>query len=313
MPTGACGINCDVCKLNLLDVCSSCGSGKSAEARNKLEAQKRIFGGTCSILECACMNNLEYCLRDCNSFPCDNFSLGPYPFSQGFLSMQERRRHQKPPALTPNKVTVTVPPEYWDDLQEKDIFTLCNFTLADPNPSGGLVFRFLNEDVLVDIGNRCLKRLTDGQWEKTDDPLLELVTLVYLNNVNCLHPLGRDIVSSKDLREAHFFQGPHELKTAPLLERYGNDPDGFRKAAEHLGGKAMDMADVSYMLLPFPRVPLYYLIWRGDREFKPRISVLFDRSIEQYFPADAIWGLVNLVSLLLLKGPDEIAARIYAV
>jgi hypothetical protein len=64
----------------------------------------------------------------------------------------------------------------------------------------------------------------------------------------------------------------------------------------------MEMADSAYRLLPFPRVPLYYLFWQGDEEFAPRISVLFDRSIQEYFAASAIWGLVNRVSTALIKG-----------
>lgn len=308
MPTGACGINCDVCKLRLLGTCSTCGSGKSIEARKKLDAQKRIFGAGCPVLECACMNNLEYCMRDCSLFPCENFRLGPYPFSRSFLDMQARRLRERPPAFTPNKTLIKVPPEYWDNLRERDINMLCNFTLADPHPPDspgshtGLVFHFLKENVLADIENRCLKRFSNNQWEKTDDPLLELITLVYLNNVKSFHPLNKDIISTEDLKEGHFFKGPHKLKTEPLLERYGNDLHGFRSAAENLEGKAVDMADAAYMLLPFPRVPLYYLLWKGDEEFKPRISILFDRSIEDYFEADAIWGLVNMVSLELLRG-----------
>ena len=121
MPTGACGINCDVCQLNLLGTCSSCGSGRSLEAELKLEAQQRLFGDTCPILACAKMNQVEYCLRDCHQFPCDNFTRGPYPFSQGFLQMQQRRRTQPPPAFAPDKSPVEVPAHFWDDLQKKDL------------------------------------------------------------------------------------------------------------------------------------------------------------------------------------------------
>ncbi len=268
MPTGACGINCDVCKLRLLDVCSSCGHGNSLEAWKKLEAQKRIFGTTCAILACACMNNLEYCTRDCDSFPCDNFRVGPYPFSEGFLNMQERRRQQKTQALMPDANQIRVPLEYWDELKKRDINTLCNFTLATPHPPQGLVFHFLQKNVQVDMENHCLKCLNSmDQWEETDASLLELVTLVYLNTVNAFQPLSRDIVGAKDLREGHFFKGPHELKVAPLLDRYGNDAEGFKKAAEYLEGEPLDMADVAYKFLPFPRIPLYYLLWEGDEEF----------------------------------------------
>jgi hypothetical protein len=94
------------------------------------------------------------------------------------------------------------------------------------------------------------------------------------------------------------------------LERYAHDVVGFETAAHYYEGQALDMADTSYRLLPFPRVPLYYLLWKGDDEFDPEISVLFDRSIEDYFSASAIWGLVNLVSFALLKGPRRNMAEI---
>lgn len=301
MPTGACGINCDVCKLKLLEICSSCGHGKSLDAEKKLEAQKRILGGTCPILSCAQMNRIEYCMRDCNSFPCYNFFMGPYPFSQGFLNMQERRRQEKPPAFTPNKTPIEVPPEYWEKLRTRNITTLCNLTLAELHPTGAFVFRSLGTDVLVDRESCCIKRLKGGRWEISDDPLFELITLLYLINVESFYPFGKDIVGPRDLKEAHYFKDHHTLNLSPLLERYGNDLQGFKKAAENLEGRPIDMADVAYMLLPFPRVPLYYLFWEGDEEFPARISVLFDRSIEEIFSASAIWMLVRFVSMVLLK------------
>jgi hypothetical protein len=302
MPTGACGINCDVCKLNLLGTCSSCGSGTSLEAEKKLAAQQRLLGSTCSILACANMNQLEFCMRDCHQFPCGNFRTGPYPFSQGYLNMQERRLKAKPPAYAPDGSRVSVDAVYWDDLLKRDINELCNFTLFERDASGNLKFSFLNENILVDFNDRCLKRKADGDWLKTEDPLLELVTVLYLVNVNGLYPMDRDIVGVKDLKEAHFFQGPHVLRTEPLVRRYGMDLAGFSRTAEHREGKRRDMADIAYRLLPFPRVPLYYLLWEGDDEFEPRVTVLVDRPVENVLAADAIWALINRVTTALLEG-----------
>lgn len=306
MPTGACGISCDVCKLNLLGTCSSCGPGTSLEAEKKLAAQRRLLGSPCSILACANLNQLEYCMRDCHQFPCDNFRNGPYPFSQGFLNMQARRLKEKPPAYAPDGSRVTVDAAYWDALRKRDISALCNFTLFKSDASGHLKFRFLNENILVDLDGRCLKRKADGDWTETEDPLLELVTVLYLMNVNGLYPMHRDIVGVKDLKEAHFFQGPHALRTEPLVRRYGTDLAGFSRAAEYLEGQPRDMADMAYRLLPFPRVPVYYLLWQADDEFEPRVTVLLDRSIENVLAADAIWALINRVTTALLAGPGRI-------
>jgi len=305
MPTGACGINCEVCKLNLLGTCSSCGPGTSLEAEKKLAAQQRLLGSTCSILACANMNQLEFCMRDCNQFPCDNFRTGPYPFSQGFLNMQQRRLKEKPPAFAPDGSRVTVDPAYWDELLKRNIDTLCNFTLLEKDSSARLRFHFLNEDIVVDLGERCLKRMENDRWSQTDDPLLELVTVLYLTNVNRLYPIDKDIVGVKDLKEGHFFQGPHALRTEPLIRRYGTDLNGFSQAAEHLEGQARDMADSAYRLLPFPRIPMYYLLWQGDEEFNPRVSVLLDRTVENVLAADAIWALINRVTTALLVGDGK--------
>ncbi len=302
MPTGACGVNCDACLLRLTGACSTCGPGASREAGLKIEAQGRILGAPCPILACARLNRIAFCLRDCAAFPCGNFSAGPYPFSRGFIAMQERRRRQLPPAYAPDGSHLKVDGFFWDRLQKTDLNQLCARTQFAPTAEGGLVFRFLNEDVMVDLNDRCLKRLEGGGWQRTEDPLLELATVLYLINVQDVYPLGRDLVGPRDLKEGHFFQGPHELRTAPLIERYGRDIEGFRQAAGRLDGEPVEMADAACRLKPFPRVPLYFLLWEGDEEFPARMSVLLDRSVEEFLAADAIWGLINRVSTALLTG-----------
>ena len=117
--------------------------------------------------------------------------------------------------------------------------------------------------------------------------------------------MGKDIVGVKDLKEAHFFQGPHALRTDPLLKRYGGDLEGFKRAAEFLGGEPRDMADAAYKLSPYPRINLYFLLWQGDEEFSPQATVLLDRPIERILAADAIWALINRVATALLEGPKN--------
>ena len=300
MPTGACGINCDVCRLNVTGVCGSCGPGTSREGMDKSAVQKGLFGRACPILACAIMNNISYCLRDCRSFPCENFHSGSYPFSEAYLNMQERRRKDRPVSKAPYGNQVTVPPEYWEDLKTRDLERLCEDAGAVADPPGKLVVRFLEQDVQVDIEDRCIRLFQEQKWEKTADPFLELMLLVYLINVQPGDPTGV-MICVRDLKEAHFFHGPHELKTAPVLSRFERDPDGLRQAAEAVGGTVLEMADTAYRFLPLPKIPLYYLFWKGDEDFPADLSVLFDQTIERHLSADAIWGLVNLVSDALLR------------
>ena len=116
-------------------------------------------------------------------------------------------------------------------------------------------------------------------------------------------PLAGERVSVHDLKDAHFFQGPHTLKTAPLLELFGRNLPGFTEAAQSLGGTSLQLADAAFKFLPLPKIPVYYLLWEADDEFEANMTVLFDRSIERHLTADAIWGVVQLVSDMLVMSP----------
>jgi len=307
MSTAACGINCNVCRLNLLGICSTCGSGIDRDGLKKMAAQERILGQPCPILACAVKNHIEYCLRDCDRFPCTEFSSGPYPFSRGYLSMQERRWKERAAVVRgPSGNTVEVPAEYWEELKKKDIEKLSEDAMAINHPPMGLILPFLKEFLLVDRKNHCLFWHNEGRLERVEDTLLELLSLVYLLNVGP-QSIADKIVSPNELKTAHFFRGAHELKVRPVLERYGNDLEGFRRVVERVGGDALHLADVSYSLRMFPKTPLYYLLWEGDQEFPSTLSVLFDSSIEHHLAADAIWGLVNLASDILLIGDIKAA------
>lgn len=266
-------------------------------------AQVRILGSPCPILECAAANGVAYCLRDCPRFPCPHFKAGPYPFAEGFLMMQERRRREASPSLNPTGEPVKVPVHYWEELAERDLAELVVHSQGRAHPSGGLLMPFLGREILVDREGRCLKGLRGGQWERVTYPILDLIFLVYLLNVGP-EPLANEMIGVHELKESHFFQGPHELRTAPIVERYGWDPMAFKRAAESLDGKEQDLADVAFTIHPFPKVPLHYLLWEGDDEFEPRLSVLFDRSVERHLSADAIWGVVTLATDALLRTPE---------
>ena len=209
-----------------------------------------------------------------------------------------QQRH-KPPGRAPSGTVLAVPTEYWEELKTRDIDQLCRLCHATPKPPHGLLLPFFNRSVFVDLHSATINEEAGDRWQAVEYPLMELVVLVYLLNVTDA-PLTGDKISASDLKDAHFFQGPHTLKTAALLEMYGQNLAGFREAAEHLGGGQLDLADAAFMFLPLPKIPVYYLLWEADDEFDANMSVLFDRSIERHLTADAIWGTVQLVSNMLL-------------
>lgn len=104
MAIGACGISCDVCRLFVAGVCSTCAPGTDERAKEKLDVQLKVIKMHCPILACAVEKKVGYCLKDCNEFPCANFEHGfesvmgpgPYPYSAGFLKMFRLRLARLP-------------------------------------------------------------------------------------------------------------------------------------------------------------------------------------------------------------------------
>jgi hypothetical protein len=244
-------------------------------------------------------------MRDCESFPCENFEKQGYPFSQGYLNMQRRRlaeiNTKAIPKMTCDENRIVVPSEHWDNLLKRDPVEICNLALAQLETTGDIRLRVLDRDFFIHPQNRSIRGMTREKTIFVHDPLLELITVVYLTKITSA-PLRHERVGIKDLKSAHFFKGPHELETASFLERYGNDAAGFRRVAGQLGGRFIpSTADAGVVFSPFPKVLLYYLLWEGDKEFKPRLSVLFDRSIEDHFAADFIWALVGCITRILLN------------
>jgi hypothetical protein len=302
MATGACGISCDVCRLFVTGVCGTCGAGTSWEASAKLTIQERLFDQPCPILACARMNGIGYCNRDCDAFPCENFRRGPYPFSDGYLAMQERRRNISADSSVLPGASLSVPDEYWERIQGLNRDELVRRALVRSMMDGpGVIVDFLDTEIWVNAAEKKLFRKEGDTWVPVQGYLIRLLTTLYLLQAQEI-PLFNDWIGVQQLRNAHFFQGPHELNLSPVLARYGHDPAGFESRCLAMGAVSMPMADFAFRLRPFPRIPLVYLLWTGDEEFGPRLSVLFDRSIERHFAADAVWGLVNLISEILVRG-----------
>jgi len=300
MPTGACGINCDVCRLNMDGLCSSCGSGTSPAGQRKRAAQEKLLGAPCAILACAILNKVAYCMRDCDAFPCENFEDGTYPFSGGYLEMQKRRRSEKRATRAPYGNAVDVPAEYWQQLQKLKLRELCPRAGVMSDGAGGLLVTAFNEDIRVDLKAQEIQKGGRGLWRQAADPFLELMLLVYLLKVSD-RPFANEMVGALDLKDARFFQGPHELKTDKLMIKFGQRPKLLIKAGDQLGGTRLPLADAAVCVRPFPKIPVYYLLWQADEEFPAKVSILFDRSIDAHLPADAIWGIVSVTTDKLLN------------
>ncbi len=179
-----------------------------------------------------------------------------------------------------------------------------------------------------EVSRRCLVRAGDGGFELAfldraylvhppsgriscplQDPLLEdaefeLLALTYLTQTQEL-PLEGKWISEKDLPGGStFFRGPHALPVQPLLRRFGNDLEAFRRASLALGGEGLQFGDAAFRFATLPRIPTACVLWAQDEEFPARMTVMFDRTLARQLPLDVVLALVHCLGVRLLERPE---------
>jgi hypothetical protein len=204
------------------------------------------------------------------------------------------------------KQTFAIDPFHWDKLSQLHPTDVCQRTEAIYHPSReGFLLPVYNLRYLVLPREKKILRMgwNDKLVEEELHPYFTLIVLVYLNEAKDIKPT-HTWISEKDLKGGStFFRGPHGLQVEELIHLFGEDPEAFLKTGKRLGGSEILYGNKGFALEVFPKIPLAYILWKGDSEFSPKITVLFDTTIESHLPLDIIWCMVAETSrrLALLK------------
>jgi hypothetical protein len=190
----------------------------------------------------------------------------------------------------------TIESFHWERLSPLHPTDVCNRTGAFYNPTReGFLLPVYNLRYLILPKAKKILRVewNDQLFEEELHPFFTLMVLVYLVEAQNIKPT-HTWVSEKDLKGGStFFRGPHNLQVEELENLYERNLDAFIKAGKKLGGTEILYGDKGFALEVFPRVPLAYILWKGDKEFPPKINVLFDSTIQSHLPLDIIWCMVT--------------------
>ena len=187
----------------------------------------------------------------------------------------------------------SVHPSLWENLLQADYTEVCRRSGAQfDDGSGSYLLEFLQERYHIAPKNQVIEPVAGPIPAGGPSIDLQVILLSYLISAREI-PLTDRLVAVGSLKGGKcFFQGPHSFPLDPLIELYGRDPQGFLNRGLSLGGVKEDYGDVSVRFAALPRVPVVMVLWKGDEEFPPRLSVVFDASIDQHLPLDVIYGLV---------------------
>jgi hypothetical protein len=190
-------------------------------------------------------------------------------------------------------------PLLWQGLRERDPQDVCGSAWVEHEKGRGYCFFFLGQECVVNpFEQTILFRERDAYRKGSFQEAL--VVLTYMVKAVPIPPSGK-MVAEKELKGgSRFFRGPHVLLTLPLTYRYKDFPQDFLAAGVALGGMVQDYGNAAFKLRPLPKVPVVYILYRGDEEFDANIVVTFDETIDRHLPLDVIWALVNVTSMRLI-------------
>ncbi len=118
-----------------------------------------------------------------------------------------------------------------------------------------------------------------------DTYVIKLLAILYMANSKAV-PIANQWVPYRELKDGMFYTKSFtDTVEERVCRRFGDDLEGMQSACEKLGGRGVDQGDLGMVINTFPRLPLLFIIWRGDEEFEANARILFDLSATSYLNA----------------------------
>ena len=187
----------------------------------------------------------------------------------------------------------------WKALDDARAVEICQKSLARfDEVERCYLLRILGDDFAVVPSERTIKCVSGKSV--SIDLNFRLMTLVYLTNAKKTEPTGKLVQASQLRGGESFFRGVHSLPVGELESRFGRCPGDLRKACLALEGRPVPFGDLAMELRVLPKVPLTIVLWVADDEFPARVSILFDSTVQDHLPLDAVLATVHATSKRIL-------------
>jgi hypothetical protein len=165
-----------------------------------------------------------------------------------------------------------------------------------------VVVPHLDRELVLNIDTHHFFLRETGQ----DIPIwLAILTIHYLNNADGTQPAAR-LKHFREFKDGHFYEPAFNRRTKDVLVSvFGTDPSPMIRAAQKLNGRVLESGDAGVELPYFPYVPITCIVWKGDEEFPPEASVLFDETAGLFLSAEDMAVAGQMAVLELLKAARE--------
>lgn len=183
-----------------------------------------------------------------------------------------------------------------DDIAQQCLRSGAQYQVIDSQKV--IVVEYLNQSYQVTLPDVEISLKDSEESVPLRDKILILHYLTQAKGT----PLSNRIIAYRELPEgSDYFPTFSKRAIKPLIDHFGKEPHRLLDIAGILGGRKADYGDVSVTINAFNRVPITLLLWRGDEEFPPEGSILFDSTISDYLSTEDINVLCETIAWRLAK------------
>jgi hypothetical protein len=182
-----------------------------------------------------------------------------------------------------------------------DIYEQCrrSGTVCDISDTVSMIrLKYFDRDYVVTLPDITV---TPSGREEQVELRDKILMLDYLERAKGTPLTGR-LIGYQELAEgAVYYPSFFARAVKPLIENFGSEPGRLIIAAKAFGGVKADYGDTAVTIPAFSRVPITLIVWKGDEEFSPNASVLFDTTVLDYLSPEDVNVLCQTLTWRLIK------------
>jgi hypothetical protein len=159
-----------------------------------------------------------------------------------------------------------------------------HFEKGSRGEGGRISLTLFNARYVIDLPDLLITSVD----KKVVSLVTKIVLLHYLVKADGRPPAGQ-LIPYKEIPGGMLYAGVFARRAIePLIRVFANSPERLLDAGSLLGGREATFGDVSFVVTALPRIPLTYIVWKGDEEFPATIQLLFDKSVEGYLSLEDV-------------------------
>ena len=184
----------------------------------------------------------------------------------------------------------------FDNMEQQCLKSGARYQIIDSQKI--ILLEYLNQSYQIVFPDIDISLINSGE----DVPMRDKILILhYLTQAKGTHVTNK-LTTFRELPEGgNYFPIFSKRAIKPLLAHFGREPERLIDAAEKLGGHKVDYGDVAVTVSAFSYVPITLVLWRGDSEFVPDGSILFDNTVSDYLSTEDINVLCETISWKLVR------------